>query len=822
MNLDRTRATLRARLHAIDVERTRLIQEDAYLVTERQRVLDSLADLDEMDLPSPPEPPAPEPAEPPTPDPELEPEPEPLPPSTDGHPLGYLQGMTYSGLQGMYRESLNMGTTYAQDSTHYALSMTSGGIKEDAEYHSARHGAVGSNMELRGLSLHTMGGDGIKWLSGELDVDGCYVTKLGMQAAAHADGIQDQNGYGTEGTVSDSFFDMENEVGDGSKPNACILLQARKQGGGHLGLYRTIFYGGNYTIVSSKKNTDNQAAMISMSQCAFIVDDRNPRYGLMKLEGAFQGFQNRIYHRGTDDVLRLVWQGDDPRDWDGSFDPIGGPDLPALAPIEPTDPEPPFESPTPDPLPPVPTPSPEPPTEPAPPISDLFEWCEDWQRFMPKGLDVPPVPMPPFATALPMNMEGRPTSYDWWVSDGGARCPRTGDTIKASECDGNLVAEAIRREYDRRAVSSGEPVVIAIYDNGGTCRLAHSSSAHGHGNSETVAIKGFDGGYRDLDVVLVGKSDQARVELSWADGHGFGQVDTLSVYDLGLVGSKWGAFCVKANNGCGDIRLQGHWYLPHPELKAGAFYKSVLHIDDYRSLVILEQKWAGLYVSEHSVAYLKRCTGKGPHSHTWVGRCDLYGGGRTGFQRRPGIIDYPEGDSAPMGDVIAWDNFSYGAGWANPIHDGGGQITVWTAPDSRVFVFDNDIRDARYTCLAINGQGEYEGKDLNWYGEDGYPIMEAHVWGNNFSNPRSEREGVVFSSIARLFLYGPMGAAPMNAQQSQYVLDHRWAMVAGGKMRNGQVRITPEAEAALDLRTYRSETDRMSPLREEEIAPMRG
>ena len=241
--------------------------------------------------------------------PEPTPEPTPEPAPETKFPEGHLD----TDLDGK-RLPVSIGhANYPSNPHQYGRTVRDGSARSQV-LHSARHGVLASNAELSDLVVHTCGGDGVKWEYGSLDMRRLHISHLGLEDKAHADGMQ-ARGNGSNAYISDTFFDMPVDVGDGTKSNACVLLQSATGDMGVAEFERCIFYGGNYTLWTSAKKTDNKVCKVVVRDSAFIVDvGKTPRYGLFALEGEAEFHNCRVYELQSDGTLKLAHTGD-PREY---------------------------------------------------------------------------------------------------------------------------------------------------------------------------------------------------------------------------------------------------------------------------------------------------------------------------------------------------------------------------------------------------------------------------------------------------------------------------------------------------------------------------
>ena len=426
---------------------------------------------------------------------------------------------------------------------------------------------------------------------------------------------------------------------------------------------------------------------------------------------------------------------------------------------------------------------PDPPEPPDPPVDPPAGGGEPWPEDLP--FDAPEIPAYHFPTL---------EDCEWTVAGG-----------VFSSMLGLPDAANVREAY-RASIAAGheKPITFGVYDNAGKAVVG------GQWNPDaphSITRKLEDGTWsEDIQVEFLGLDDSCEVRLGWGRSWGYGS--HVGAFNIGLRGGN-DSFIIRANDGVGTLIIDGCYWLPHVrEDGTPQNHASALHVDKWKTFVWRRHKYRGLepsdpgtLVREHSV-YFKSCVGDPAEGGgTWIVSNDLRGGNRTGFQLRPQPTG-TYGNPRPRGPIVIAYNFADGYGWDHgsdgASYSGGGCLTSWIGPESPVYVFGNTITDAKYACLVLSGQAP----DRNWLNADGFPIAEAHVYGNTFENRRGDRAAVSLSAVGDLHLYENRIA---GAQNGDLTLDSPWNMGVNG-IENGSVQIHGRAVLdellGLNVKTY--------------------
>ncbi len=186
-----------------------------------------------------------------------------------------------------------------EEGAHYGLRVENR-METDKTVTDAQHGVYARDAVLVDFYIDNHGGDGVKWEGGDLSMTDCYISGLGLKPEAHADGIQCRGNAGTL-RCNRVVFDMPVDAPDGTRSNACVLLQAVNGPINGAEFTECLFYGGNYTMVSSNKNSQYTPPPMEFTRCIFVVEPGvTPRYGLFKLEGPSTFTDCKLYelHNG--------------------------------------------------------------------------------------------------------------------------------------------------------------------------------------------------------------------------------------------------------------------------------------------------------------------------------------------------------------------------------------------------------------------------------------------------------------------------------------------------------------------------------------------
>jgi hypothetical protein len=257
--------------------------------------------------------------------------------------------------------------------------------------------------------------------------------------------------------------------------------------------------------------------------------------------------------------------------------------------------------------------------------------------------------------------------------------------------------------------------------------------------------------------VFVGLDDIAEGKIGWSSRYvsSGGRPEWLQIMNLGLRGSGEWNFIMSSNEGIDTLIVDGCYFLS--AIKAdGSLHQHVSgwHLDDWGTLVIKDQQNRGRTPSDPAALFREHnYYFKSGEIVSWVVGNDFNGGNRTAFQFRPGADD--PGNKMPTHDIIIANNTCNGYGWqyddgTGGSVGGGAALTVWSAPPGDVFVYNNEVLDARYMCLMIGAQGPAR----DWYNENGYITTNAYIADNRFSNARATRSTVALAAIENVYIWG--------------------------------------------------------------------
>ena len=400
--------------------------------------------------------------------------------------------------------------------------------------------------------------------------------------------------------------------------------------------------------------------------------------------------------------------------------------------------------------------------------ADAIQEYLDW-------LNGPPVGRP--GEELDWGVRPRPESedIDWIVQNGQIRSTRGLSTFSSYN-----YGDA----YRESRAAADDHVVFGIFDaRAGAARVGGTWGQQG---PEALAFPGDE----VASATFVGLAPTSSLTLQFGSHLG-GAMRTGDVmaFDLGLVGVQ-DSFAIRANGGSGHVQLDGCWFLHHdPNFDyAENAYASGMHIDEWDTLVLRRHQWRGetpgspgLRLREH-VFYLK-----GGRTSTLIEDCDLFGGNRTGFQKRPDARN----QVLPTDRMMVRGNRIHDHATNHQFADGGGCFTIWVS-SAGLYVYDNVATNFRYQALVISGQAT----SFNWpFLSSGNQHNLVHVAGNTFTpGPATERSTASFSSIDRLHLWD-------NTFEGSVKLDAQWNYNQNATL-NGPTTIHLEEAPEWDLWKY--------------------
>lgn len=129
------------------------------------------------------------------------------------------------------------------------------------------------------------GGDAMKVDGGpkpaSITIKRVHLFGLGLSPGAHADGLQGRGNL-TSALIEDVYFDQPTNKADGTRSNACVIIDSSQGPNGQITMRRCILRGGNRCIMMGDKGTGNAVGTIRFEDCAFIVERNSPRYTLFQ------------------------------------------------------------------------------------------------------------------------------------------------------------------------------------------------------------------------------------------------------------------------------------------------------------------------------------------------------------------------------------------------------------------------------------------------------------------------------------------------------------------------------------------------------------
>lgn len=128
-------------------------------------------------------------------------------------------------------------------------------------------------------------GDAMKFdggpAAGHIVIKRVHLFGLGTSSGAHADGLQGR-GNMLSGLIEDVFFDQPTNRADGTRSNACVIMDNSQGPNGLLTMRRCILRGGNRNIMMADKGSGRPVGTMRFESCAFIVEQNSPRYTLLQ------------------------------------------------------------------------------------------------------------------------------------------------------------------------------------------------------------------------------------------------------------------------------------------------------------------------------------------------------------------------------------------------------------------------------------------------------------------------------------------------------------------------------------------------------------
>lgn len=424
----------------------------------------------------------------------------------------------------------------------------------------------------------------------------------------------------------------------------------------------------------------------------------------------------------------------------------------------------------------------------------------------------PPVPPDPPATGRPgedLDWHVRPEpfviDFDWIVENSVAVSQRGLGSVPAGPGVGLGTAYRASRE-----AGDGD-IVFAIADNAGEAWVGGQYNKVTWPSTKDLSWTGES----KASATFVGITTTASVSLVFSSPNGRA-VPTGDVlcFSIGVRGAGDG-FIIRASTPVDHVQFDGCWWLPKAD-EPNKIYVSGMHIDGWDTLVIRNHKWRGealgspgIKFQEHPLAYLKSGT-----TSTIIELCDLYGGNRTGFQKRPQSDHNP----LPTDRFMIRGNYcdGYGSNWdpGNPATSVGGAVyTVWVSA-AGTYIYDNTATNFRYKALAVSGQVP----DRNWsFLPSGNQHDKVYISGNRFvPGPITERGTVGVSATDYVRIYSD------NHFEGRVALNSRTNNRYNGLTNVTQEIWVPEGEPAMtwDLWSYSAAVDREVKLTPEQIDAM--
>lgn len=337
----------------------------------------------------------------------------------------------------------------------------------------------------------------------------------------------------------------------------------------------------------------------------------------------------------------------------------------------------------------------------------------------------------------------RDQDLDWVVTPGRAESQRgLGIVHGDSDDDGSVIGHAYRLS---RAAGHGPRVSFGVEGYVGGCALG---GFYGPDGGRDVTFR-QGAGWSALDIVIVGLTPDAEVQLSWGGfqgGNQYGFTDSLLVSDCGIR-LGMGVHGLTANSRAGSVVFHRCWLLQNPKMTGQ--YNAGLHTANLDSLVLIGLKRRGRKSSSDTVGiplYQRHVLYHKNHRDAlWVAGCDLGGGNQTGVQVRPGKGE-PPAQFVSQGAVALVGNHATRYGYDHDGASGGALLSVWSSPHAPVVMARNVIDHPRYGGIVVQAQGG----GLDWVNDDGLPFGDVFLSENEIRG-RGDRPTVMVSA-ARNFV----------------------------------------------------------------------
>ena len=363
---------------------------------------------------------------------------------------------------------------------------------------------------------------------------------------------------------------------------------------------------------------------------------------------------------------------------------------------------------------------------------------------------VPPVP----SYVIPERGDGASCTYVV-EDDGRVVHVASGTIIEGRKGWGDQPARIAWRDHCARGMAEHR-CVIGIKGNGG---MAVIGGHYDDGGNDPVDVTSPN--REPIRVQFVGLTEVARIGVRrmWKGAKFRQPVAELLCTRIGLRGDPNTA-CIFIEGPSRLVVVDSCWFLPSTHWAAdGTFhepetpwYAHGLHVGGASQLVVANTQDRGFFPSDpglrfrEHVVYRKEGDEAGEDAGQWFLHNTGGDSNRTLTQHRPQSSDQPE----RFGDQVYAGNLSIGRAWSFPSLDGGSNLSEWSCPNGDTFWIGNVLLDSRGGCIFAGGQEP--ARDV--LSDAGFAVGPQYLLGNKTSNPRSQREGVVFSGVQEVHDFG--------------------------------------------------------------------
>lgn len=323
---------------------------------------------------------------------------------------------------------------------------------------------------------------------------------------------------------------------------------------------------------------------------------------------------------------------------------------------------------------------------------------------------------------------------NWVIEDGKAYTAMDGTRSDDHLLEGDDLIGQIWHFVNDENIEAGhstERLIIGVEDNGGAVHMCY-----GYNTNDTRVIAG-----KDIKLHIVGLSEDAEFTINGlSDKYGF--IAEFGTYWIGVRGLNSDSFIIRQIGPVGRLTRIGCWWLAYQDGHVHTSGASLSH--GFESMVWSFEQWKGIALKEHLI-YFK------PGGALHILYNNLFGGNRSGFQRRSHPSYHDKGSAqpetaAPTDIFVIANNHCEGHGTNHVNASGGAVITVWSNPFHDTWIMNNHIVDSRYSGIVISDQSE----GRNWLNDKGFPVSRVYMSGNTVTG--SDRQDFMVSGCEKLIL----------------------------------------------------------------------